>query len=168
MVPQSLKRCGGHKEVIREAASFHCTSERERNCGVINAVMASSSLSPLTRAARTGRESPYTVNFSTRCSISEEMYGMFSSPIHKVSSESREWNQMLRQRNGLSEQRWNQLNHPDSILSWFIKSLQESAPFLGRKEQSVCSGNKKIRRVWVLELLGRCPRHLPSVFSWCL
>ena len=57
---------------------------------------------------------------------------------------------------------WNQLNHPGSVLSWFIKSLQESAPFLGRKEQSVCDGDKKITRGSVLELLGRYPRHLPA------
>lgn len=81
---------------------------------------------------------------------------------HGVSSESRKRNLTLKQRNGLSEQGWNQLNHPGS--SFLVYQEPPGTCSLSRQEEpSVCSGDKKITRVSVLELLGRYPRHWVSL-----
>lgn len=55
---------------------------------------------------------------------------------HGVSSESRKRNLTLKQRNGLSEQGWNQLNHPGS--SFLVYQEPPGTCSLSRQERTIC------------------------------
>lgn len=98
----------------------------------------------------------------TQCSVSEVYGDVFLSYTWSFLRKQK-MDPDLQQKNGLSEQRWNQLNDPDSILSWLIKSLQESAPFLGRKEQSVQWRQEDKKSLGV-----GASRKMPKAFAKCL